>query len=330
VLLAEMVDALRPAPGGRYLDVTYGRGGYARAILARNPAQVVGIDRDPAAVADGLELAAQDSRFSMVEGCFGEVAARLANGGPAFDGIVADLGVSSAQLDTAERGFSFQHDAPLDMRMGAAGPTAAELLAGAEVAELARLFRRYGDEPQAARIARAIVARRQKSPVTRTGELRELVAAIKGRHGPRDPATQVFQALRIAVNDELGELERLLASAADLLRPGGRLVIVTFHSGEDRLVKQFIDAAGGRSPNPSRHRPPAQHDPARFAWVERGVVRPTPAEVAANSRARSAKLRTAVRLDDGRHGEGACDTHAGAAGGYRRVWAISHERRCAA
>ena len=304
VLVAEMLDALRPRAGGHYLDATFGGGGYARAILARDPARLIGIDRDPAAVARGLALAAADSRFTMVGGRFGDAAAHLARLGAApLDGLVADLGLSSFQLDSGERGFSFQHDAPLDMRMGGEGASAAELLAVIEPHELTRILRLYGDEPQASRIARAIVARRQTAPVTRTGELRELVTAVKGRHGPRDPATQVFQALRIAVNDELGELERLLGSAGDLLKPGGRLVIVTFHSGEDRIVKRTIDAQGGRRANPSRHLPPTKPPSARFAWVERGVVRPTAAETAANPRARSAKLRTAVRLQASEEGE---------------------------
>jgi 16S rRNA (cytosine1402-N4)-methyltransferase len=300
VMVHEAVEALRPADGTTFVDATFGGGGYAQALLQAADCRVVAIDQDPQAVARGHALAAREPRFSMLEGRFGDLAELLASCGiDRVDGIVADLGLSSFQLDDPDRGFGFARPGPLDMRMGGEGATAADLLASLPERELARIFRLYGDEPRAGRIARAIVARRASAPLTRTEELRALAAAAKGgRPGPRDPATLVFQALRIAVNDELGELERLLEAAREVLRPGGRLAIVTFHSGEDRIVKRFIDEAGGRPRARSRHLPPLAPTPPEFAWVERGVRRPGEAELAANPRARSAKLRVAVRLGD--------------------------------
>jgi 16S rRNA (cytosine1402-N4)-methyltransferase len=297
VLLEEAVAAVRPEQGAVLVDATFGGGGYSRALLDAAPCRVYGVDRDPEAVARGQQLERARPAFTMLEGRFGELEELLvARELTAVDGIVADLGVSSFQLDDPERGFAFSIDGPLDMRMDRAGPNAADLLAELEPDELARIFSAYGDEPEARRIARAIAARRRQAPIRRTDELRALVARVKGRRpAQRDPATLVFQALRIAVNDEAGELERLLAAAGRLLKPGGRLVLVTFHSGEDRLVKRFIDTAGGRVVHRSRHLPPGPEPRRLFTWATRGVQRPTAAEVQRNPRARSAKLRVAVR-----------------------------------
>lgn len=311
VLLQAMLGALAPAAGETLVDATFGGGGYSRAILAAAPCRVIGVDRDPAAVARGRALAADEPRFSMLEGGFGNLGALLGRLGiAAVDGIVADLGVSSFQLDAAERGFSFQAMGPLDMRMGGSGETAAELVARLDEATLARLLFELGEEPEARRIARAIVARRQEHPIRTTAELAAVVAAAKRRGKPgRAPATQTFQALRLAVNDELGELERLLEAAPGLLRPGGRLVFVAFHSLEDRRIKRFIDAASDRLTRPSRHLPEAPPaKPPRLRWLERKVVKPDAAEIARNPRARSARLRAAVRLaesdDDERTADG--------------------------
>lgn len=298
VLLAEAVAALAAAPDEVMVDATFGGGGYSRALLAGAAGRVIGVDRDPEAVARGRALEQVSGRFAMIEGRFGELPDLLAGIGVAqVDGIVADLGLSSFQLDAPARGFAFSRPGPLDMRMGGEGATAAELLASLDTEAIARILRDYGEEPHARRIARAIIAARGTPAVATTDGLRTLVAACKPRTGARiDPATLVFQALRIAVNDELGELERLLAAAPTLLRPGGRLVLVTFHSGEDRIVKRFVDGAGGRPIGRSRHLPPLAEPPRMFAWATRGVVRPGPAETLRNPRARSAKLRAAVRL----------------------------------
>ncbi len=306
VLLAEMLAALAVRPGGVYLDATFGAGGYSRAILAAGAGRVLGLDRDPAAVARGRRLADGQRRFDMLEGCFGDLAELLAAADiERLDGIVLDLGLSSAQLDDPDRGFSFSADGPLDMRMSGTGVSAAELIDQADEATLADVLYRYGEERAARRIARAIVERRRRAPIERTRELARLVATVVGRSAGRpagriDPATRTFQALRIQVNDELAELERALAAAEQLLAPGGRLVVVAFHSLEDRLVKQFLAARSGVRPRPSRHLPePADGAaPARFRALMRHPIRPGPAELAANPRARSARLRAAERLPE--------------------------------
>jgi 16S rRNA (cytosine1402-N4)-methyltransferase len=294
VLLDEVADRLAPLAGARLLDATFGGGGYARRWLADGARAVAGLDRDPAAVARGRALAAQDPRFTMYEGRFGDVATLV--DGP-FDGIAFDLGVSSFQLDAAERGFSFRVDGPLDMRMGGDGATAADLVAELDERELARLFRDYGEERRARRVAQRICARRRERPFTRTGDLADVVRAAVGPSGDLDPATRVFQALRIAVNDELGEIERALDGAVGLLAPGGRLVVVAFHSLEDRLVKRFFQREAGRLPGPSRHQPAVATAPARLELSTRKVVRPGDDEIARNPRARSARLRAARRLE---------------------------------
>lgn len=299
VLLKAVLDALQPQDDALYVDATFGGGGYSRALLDAARCRVIGLDRDPDAVARGRALAEAYPRFTMIHARFGALDEALAGLGlPAADGIVFDLGLSSFQLDAPERGFSFQADGPLDMRMGSEGATAADLVNGLAEAELARIIATYGEEPQARAIARAIVAARRQAPIASTKALAALVARVKGgRRGPRDPATRTFQGLRIAVNDELGELERGLAAAELLLRPGGRLVVVAFHSGEDALVKRFINERGGRLVQPSRHRPPTAPAAApRWRWLKHGIARPDAAEIAANPRARSARLRVAERL----------------------------------
>jgi 16S rRNA (cytosine1402-N4)-methyltransferase len=298
VLLAEVLRLLAPRDGGIYVDGTFGAGGYSRAILESADCRVWGIDRDPRAVAAGAGLARHYAgRLTLIEGRFGEMGALLAEEGvAAADGVALDIGVSSMQLDEAERGFSFRFDGPLDMRMGRGGPSAADLVNGLEEAALADLIFRYGEEKRARAIARAIVARRASAPITRTSELAQIVrAVVHGRDGI-DPATRTFQALRIAVNDELGELERGLTSAEALLREGGRLAVVAFHSLEDRRVKQFLRRREGRAPKGSRHLPAAQAAPApSFRRCPGDEATPTESETAANPRARSARLRGAER-----------------------------------
>ncbi len=302
VLRAEAVAALAPLKGGCYVDATFGGGGYADTILEAADCRLYGLDRDPEAAARGAELAARNSRFVMLEGRFSELTRLLAaDGVDAVDGVVADLGVSSFQLDDAGRGFSFRGDGPLDMRMGRSGRTAADLVNEASESELIELLFRLGEEPRARRIARAIVTRRATKPFATTAELQAVVANAKGGGKPgRDPATQTFQAVRMAVNQELEELESLLASCLKLLRPGGRLVVVTFHSLEDRLVKRFVDEAGGSQAGPSRHLPETGHKPRLLRWVRRRVAKPSADEIAHNPRARSAKLRAAERTDEER------------------------------
>jgi 16S rRNA (cytosine1402-N4)-methyltransferase len=299
VLLNEMLAALQVRSGGAYLDATFGGGGYSRAILQAGAGRLFAIDRDPAAVARGRELAAACARFSMLEGRFGDMAQLLAaHGVRQLDGVVLDLGVSSMQLAEAGRGFSFAVDGPLDMRMSGVGVSAADVVNRADADTLADILWRYGEEPAARRIARAILDRRQRGPITRTRELAELVAGVVGRKAGRiDPATRTFQALRIHVNDELDELERALHAAEGLLVPGGRLVVVAFHSLEDRIVKRFLAERSGASPRPSRHVPirAAASEAPRWRLPARRPVRPGPAEIAANPRARSARLRWAER-----------------------------------
>jgi 16S rRNA (cytosine1402-N4)-methyltransferase len=295
VLMGEVVDALEPGPGKTVIDGTFGAGGYTRAILATG-ASVIAFDRDPTArrFAEGLPA----DRFRFVEARFSEMDAEV--GEASADGVALDLGVSSMQLDEAERGFSFLRDGPLDMRMGAEGPTAADLVNTAEPAELARILFVYGEERQSRRIAQAIARRRAEQPFTRTLELAEFIEkALGGRRGAKvHPATRSFQAIRIAVNEELSELEAGLAAAERVLRPNGRLCVVTFHSLEDRIVKSFLAVRAGRTPAGSRHAPPVKAGPApSFQLLFNGARSPGEEEVAANPRARSAKLRAAVRTE---------------------------------
>lgn len=303
VLLDEILTALAPRAGALYVDATFGAGGYSKAILDAAPCAVLAIDRDPDAVRRAEALAKRSGdRLRVVEGCFGDLDHLLAaNDIEGIDGgVVLDLGVSSQQLDTPERGFSFQADGPLDMRMGHDGPSAADLVNGAEQSELADILYRYGEERRSRRVAAAIVAARESAPLTRTAQLAEVVrSALPPQHGGSDPATKSFQALRISVNDELGELRRVLAAAERLLVAGARLVVVSFHSLEDRLVKRFLARRARPAAQPSRHSPAAaDHSEAQapsFALLHKRVVKPTAAEVATNPRARSARLRAAER-----------------------------------
>ncbi len=305
VMLAEVLATLAPRDGAHYLDGTFGGGGYAAAILAAAPAGTLwAIDRDPDAIARGAALAARHpGRLHLIAGRFGEMAALLAaHGAPAMlDGVVLDLGVSSFQLDDPARGFSFRADGPLDMRMGKDGRTAADLVNTSSESELAGMLLALGEERHARRIARAIVAaRRDGGPILTTGRLADIIRAVT----PRDPsgldrATRSFQGLRIAVNDELAEVERGLAAAVPLLAPGGRLVVVAFHSLEDRIVKRFMREAAGRRPGTSRHDPAAlggDPAPAAFRLLTPRALRPAAAETEANPRARSARLRAIERV----------------------------------
>lgn len=299
VLQGEMLAALAVRPDGVYLDATFGVGGYSRAILAAGAGRVLAIDRDPAAVARGLALARTWPNFTMLDGCFGDAAALLGDHGVTrLDGAVLDLGVCSTQLEDATRGFSFTRDGPLDMRMSAQGLSAADVVNGADEATLADILYRYGEERASRRIARAIVERRQSATIRSTAELASLIAGALGRQRDRiDPATRSFQALRIHVNDELGELERALAAMPSLLAPGGRLVVVAFHSLEDRLVKRFLGARSDRQARPSRHLPDLAPRPqALFRPLSGRVIWPGPPEIAANPRALAARLRAAERL----------------------------------
>jgi 16S rRNA (cytosine1402-N4)-methyltransferase len=299
VLQREALAALNVTPGGLYVDATFGGGGYTRAILeAAADCRVVAIDRDPDAIARGQALAAAyPGRLRLVHGSFGALDKFV---GEPVDGVVFDLGVSSFQLDEPARGFSFQADGPLDMRMSREGPTAAEAVNLLSETSLAEALRALGEESAARRIARAIVAARAEAPITRTAPLASLIErAVGGRRGAKlHPATRTFQALRLLVNDELGELARVLGAAEAILKPGGRLVVVSFHSLEDRLVKSFLAARSGVRPSGSRHMPEAAAGArATFELVERRGAAPSADEIAANPRARSARLRWAVRTD---------------------------------
>jgi 16S rRNA (cytosine1402-N4)-methyltransferase len=305
VMLGELLRALAPRDGAVYVDGTFGGGGASAALLEAADCHVWGIDRDPEAIASGSTLVKRYAgRLSLVEGRFGDMDRLIGErGAAAVDGIALDLGVSSMQLDQAERGFSFRADGPLDMRMAgpesAAGPSAAEVVNSLPEAELADLLYRYGEERKSRPIARAIVAARRERPFERTLELAETVRRVVKR-GPEglDPATRTFQALRIYVNDELGELRRGLRAAERLLRRGGRLAVIAFHSLEDRIVKDFLRERSGAAARGSRHLPEAADGPrpaATFSLLFKGARRPDPSECAANPRARSARLRAAER-----------------------------------
>jgi len=297
--LAEVCEALVAKRGGVFVDGTFGAGGYTRAILDLNRQnRVVAIDRDPDAIAAGAALMARmRGRLALVPGRFGDLdRIAAAEGAEALDGVVLDIGVSSMQLDQAERGFSFRHDGPLDMRMEREGPSAADLVNEAPEAELADIFYHYGEERRARAVARTIIEARRRERIETTRQLADLVASIiRQEPGGIHPATRVFQGLRIAVNDELGQLVAALHAAERSLKPAGRLVVVTFHSLEDRIVKQFFAARTGRSPGGSRHLPTLDAAEPSFEAVTRGPVVPSEAEMARNSRARSAKLRAGER-----------------------------------
>jgi 16S rRNA (cytosine1402-N4)-methyltransferase len=295
VMLPEVLETLSPRAGERYIDGTFGGGGYTKAILQAADCRVVGIDRDPDAIARGKELAKQfGGRLTVVQGTFSEMD-ELVDG--SSDGVVLDLGVSSFQFDEADRGFSFREDGPLDMRMSKSGMSAADFVNTAEEAELTRVIRDLGEERFARKVARAIIAAR---PLSRTAQLADVVAKALGpaalRH-PIHPATRTFQALRIHVNDELGELERGLEAAERVLSAGGRLVVVAFHSLEDRIVKRFFTERAKPTPAGSRHAPIAKaKNKQTFRLITSKARMPTEAEIAQNPRARSARLRAAEKL----------------------------------
>jgi 16S rRNA (cytosine1402-N4)-methyltransferase len=298
VLVDAVLAALAPRDDATYIDATFGAGGYSDAILGAARCRVFGIDRDPDAVARGRALADKHGgRLTLIAGPFGDMERLIGPFSPGpIAGIAFDLGVSSMQLDEAGRGFSFRQDGPLDMRMSREGETAADLIARLPERELATLIQALGEDRFARRIARAIAAAQRRRPLATTGELAEIVrAAIPKREPGLDPATRTFQALRIAVNDELGELDRGLAAAERLLMPGGRLAVVSFHSLEDARVKAFLRRRS-ETPRGSRHLPPLPGGPTpSFTLLHRRPVRPSAEEIARNPRARSARLRAAER-----------------------------------
>jgi len=302
VLLAEVLEALSPADGGLYVDGTFGRGGYTRALLDTADCRVIAIDQDPEAIARGVDMAEQSNgRLSVIKGRFGamESLVNAATDAP-IDGVALDIGVSSPQINTAARGFSFRQDGPLDMRMSQEGATAADIVNSTSEGELTTIIRSLGEERAARRIARAIVVARQEEFIARTGQLAEIIHAVMPRQRPGeiDPATRTFQALRIHVNGELEELDRGLRGAERLLRPGGRLAVVSFHSLEDRRVKRFMRDRSTDAPRGSRHRPDTTNRRApTFRLLHRRAIGASDMEIAANPRARSARLRAAERTD---------------------------------
>jgi 16S rRNA (cytosine1402-N4)-methyltransferase len=296
VLIGPLIRAVVPVRG-RWLDGTLGAGGYARALIDAGAEEVIGLDRDPLALEMARDWAGDyGPRLRLVHGRFSSLDTHA--GGP-LDGVVLDLGVSSMQLDRAERGFSFTRDGPLDMRMGQEGPSAADLVNSASQAQLADILYHYGEERAARRIARAIVAARTDAPIATTLLLAEVIARCLPRPKPGQihPATRSFQAIRIAVNAEFEELAEGLEAAERALKPGGALAVVTFHSLEDRVVKRFLQVRSGHTGGTSRHAPEVAPEPARFTLVTRRAVAPDADEIAANPRARSAKLRVARRTE---------------------------------
>lgn len=294
VLINEVVAGLAVVPGETLVDGTFGAGGYTRALLGAGAGRVIGFDRDPDAIANGPALV-PDAKLTLIHERFSQMDKALAERDLLpVDGIALDIGVSSMQLDQADRGFSFQQDGPLDMRMSQSGQTAADFVNEADEGEIVRVLKDYGEEPRARTVAKAIVKAR---PLTRTSELANVVRKALGHHAgmKTDPATKTFQAIRIHLNAELEELEQGLRAAERSLRPGGRLAVVTFHSLEDRIVKRFLRTRSGGDPAGSRHLPVAHKGPSPTFEQVAKPVSPSDAELARNPRARSARLRTAVR-----------------------------------
>ena len=295
VMLPEVMTALSPKDGETYIDATFGGGSYSRAILAAANCNLIGLDRDEDAIKRGKLLEKEfPNRFKIIESEFSKIDEI---GLSAVDGIVFDIGVSSFQIDEAERGFSFNKSGPLDMRMSASGPSAADVLMNLNESDLANIFWQFGEEKNSRQIARAIVQDREKEPFNNTLLLANLCARINrksNRSEKINPATRVFQALRIFVNDELGELERALIAATNMLKPGGRLVVVTFHSLEDRIVKNFFNNSSGAK-QVSRYIPQASDGEGNFKITTKKPVLPSASEIEINPRSRSAKLRAAIR-----------------------------------
>jgi 16S rRNA (cytosine1402-N4)-methyltransferase len=310
VLGREAIDHLAPRQGGLYIDATFGGGGYSRAILDVPGTRVIGIDRDRTAIAGGFDLVDRsERRLTLVEDRFSNLAEICAaQGVDAADGVVMDVGVSSMQLDQAGRGFSFRLDGPLDMRMAQTGPTAADVVATASESDLADIIYLFGEERHSRKVARAIVAARQDAPITTTRALADIVGrVVRSKPGDIHPATRTFQGLRIFVNEELDELESALAGAERVLRPGGRLVVVSFHSLEDRIVKNFFNERA-KTGGGSRHQPEIAQTAPSFQLLTRRPVVAGEEEIAHNPRARSAKLRAAERTaspahDDSEHSD---------------------------
>ena len=297
VLGRQAVEMLRPRDGGIYVDATFGAGGYSRSILETAGTRVIGIDRDRSAISGGFDLVdGSDGRLTLVEDRFSNLAEICATQGIAgVDGVVMDVGVSSMQLDQAARGFSFRLGGPLDMRMGHDGPTAADVVAKASEADLANIIYIFGEERHSRAVARAIVAARKEAPIETTRALADIVAKVVwSKPGEIHPATRTFQGLRIFVNQELDELHLALSAAERVLKPGGRLVVVSFHSLEDRIVKNFL-IERGKAGGGSRHLPEIAQAAPSFVILTKRPVTPDDDEVSANPRARSAKLRAAER-----------------------------------
>jgi 16S rRNA (cytosine1402-N4)-methyltransferase len=307
VLGRQAIELLKPREAGIYVDATFGAGGYSRAILDTPGARVIGIDRDRSAVMAGFDLVDRsEGRLALVEDRFSNLAEICAAQGVAsVDGVVMDVGVSSMQLDEADRGFSFRLDGPLDMRMGQDGPTAADVIAKASEADLANIIYIFGEERHSRGVARAIVAARKEAPIVTTRALADIVGKVVwSKPGEIHPATRTFQALRIFVNQELDELHLALSAAEAVLKPGGRLVVVSFHSLEDRIVKNFF-AGRGKAGGGSRHLPEVAQAAPSFVILTKRPVTADDAEISANPRARSAKLRAAERNDAPAHGAAA-------------------------
>lgn len=299
VLGREAVEALKPFDGGVYIDATFGAGGYSRAILQVPGTRVIGIDRDRTAIAGGFDLVDDSNgRLTLVEDRFSNIVEICAaQSVSAVDGIVMDVGVSSMQLDQSERGFSFRLNGPLDMRMGHEGPSAADVVAKASETDLANIIYIFGEERHSRAVARAIVAARRESPITTTRALADIVSrVVRSKPNEIHPATRTFQALRIFVNEELDELHAALVASEQMLKPGGRLAVVSFHSLEDRIVKNFLNERGRRGGG-SRHLPEIDQTLPSFDILTKRPIIAGDDEVAANPRARSAKLRAAARTD---------------------------------
>ncbi len=310
IMASEMVSYLNPVDGGVYVDGTFGAGGHTRCLLEAANCHVYAIDCDPY-VEIFVEKLKQEfgDRITFIQGKFGDMEELLEEYGVKHvDGIFLDIGVSSMQVDTAERGFSFMYDGPLDMRMGNDGANVADFINSAEEEEIANIIYKYGDERKSRRIAKAIIFNRDDEPITRTKQLADIVAKAVGR-GKKDtinPATRTFQALRIFINDELGELEKALESSERILSAGGRIAIITFHSGEDRIVKEYFNSKSGKNTGYSRHYPVPEKEAIEpvFRLVTKKAISPSEDEVSINSRSRSAKLRVAEKTNSTSSGGG--------------------------